>query len=187
MCIRDRFCAGEEARRGRVDAETVVYLSVDRHLHPGLVELAHVTSRDASPVPKDVVHLYSNDPDPEWFPVKKRLLQSCIALTKFVLSKDDESAEGKIPKVHSGVGCLTLDRVLLFLEQYLRANGDNFVFDLEYLPELQEAADVLGCQPLGDLCRKRGGELSLIHISEPTRLLSISYAVFCLKKKKKQT
>ena len=29
--------------------------------------------------------------------------------------------------------------------------------------------------------------LSLIHISEPTRLLSISYAVFCLKKKKQQT
>eukprot|EP00658_Telonema_sp_P-2_P009514 TRINITY_DN13552_c0_g1_i4.p1 TRINITY_DN13552_c0_g1~~TRINITY_DN13552_c0_g1_i4.p1 ORF type:complete len:165 (-),score=48.20 TRINITY_DN13552_c0_g1_i4:67-561(-) len=29
-------------------------------------------------------------------------------------------------------------------------------------------------------------QLSLIHISEPTRLLSISYAVFCLKKKKKR-
>ena len=29
--------------------------------------------------------------------------------------------------------------------------------------------------------------LSLIHISEPTRLLSISYAVFCLKKKKYKT
>src|SRR5678815_2610360 len=29
-------------------------------------------------------------------------------------------------------------------------------------------------------------KLSLIHISEPTRLLSISYAVFCLKKKKKK-
>src|SRR5660398_288432 len=29
-------------------------------------------------------------------------------------------------------------------------------------------------------------ELSLIHISEPTRLRRISYAVFCLKKKKKQ-
>src|SRR5678815_1356173 len=28
-------------------------------------------------------------------------------------------------------------------------------------------------------------DMSLIHISEPTRLLSISYAVFCLKKKKK--
>src|SRR5674536_390278 len=30
----------------------------------------------------------------------------------------------------------------------------------------------------------RHGTLSLIHISEPTRLLSISYAVFCLKKEK---
>src|SRR5678815_4309063 len=29
---------------------------------------------------------------------------------------------------------------------------------------------------------KPGHPLSLIHISEPTRLLSISYAVFCLKK-----
>ena len=29
--------------------------------------------------------------------------------------------------------------------------------------------------------------LSLIHISEPTRLLSISYAVFCLKKKNNNT
>ena len=35
--------------------------------------------------------------------------------------------------------------------------------------------------PLGSCTMKY---LSLIHISEPTRLLSISYAVFCLKKKK---
>src|SRR5674536_249605 len=32
--------------------------------------------------------------------------------------------------------------------------------------------------------RGQQDKLSLIHISEPTRLLSISYAVFCLKKKK---
>src|SRR5450756_606350 len=32
----------------------------------------------------------------------------------------------------------------------------------------------------------RGADLSLIHISEPTRLGMISYAVFCLKKKKKK-
>eukprot|EP00658_Telonema_sp_P-2_P016371 TRINITY_DN16352_c0_g1_i10.p1 TRINITY_DN16352_c0_g1~~TRINITY_DN16352_c0_g1_i10.p1 ORF type:complete len:576 (-),score=150.42 TRINITY_DN16352_c0_g1_i10:23-1750(-) len=37
-----------------------------------------------------------------------------------------------------------------------------------------------GVCPAGRYC------LSLIHISEPTRLLSISYAVFCLKKKKKK-
>ena len=33
---------------------------------------------------------------------------------------------------------------------------------------------------------KRLLELSLIHISEPTRQAEISYAVFCLKKKKKK-
>ena len=33
---------------------------------------------------------------------------------------------------------------------------------------------------------KQEYELSLIHISEPTRLRRISYAVFCLKKKKQQ-
>src|SRR5678816_1520929 len=36
---------------------------------------------------------------------------------------------------------------------------------------------------VGSTLRAKVGPLSLIHISEPTRLLSISYAVFCLKKK----
>src|SRR5678816_4689873 len=36
---------------------------------------------------------------------------------------------------------------------------------------------------VGHRPRDLGRRLSLIHISEPTRLLSISYAVFCLKKK----
>eukprot|EP00658_Telonema_sp_P-2_P071826 TRINITY_DN61033_c0_g2_i2.p1 TRINITY_DN61033_c0_g2~~TRINITY_DN61033_c0_g2_i2.p1 ORF type:complete len:146 (+),score=33.03 TRINITY_DN61033_c0_g2_i2:151-588(+) len=59
------------------------------------------------------------------------------------------------------------------------------------------AAEGLGLG-LGDICvmhddidlapgRVKMKRLSLIHISEPTRLLSISYAVFCLKKKKKTT
>ena len=34
---------------------------------------------------------------------------------------------------------------------------------------------------------KEGWNLSLIHISEPTRQAEISYAVFCLKKKKSQS
>src|SRR5678815_5989526 len=39
--------------------------------------------------------------------------------------------------------------------------------------------------PVPELSEERRKDLvlSLIHISEPTRLLSISYAVFCLKKK----
>src|SRR5678815_6011979 len=39
--------------------------------------------------------------------------------------------------------------------------------------------------PIGVHSPGHVAELSLIHISEPTRLLSISYAVFCLKKKTK--
>src|SRR5450756_308536 len=47
------------------------------------------------------------------------------------------------------------------------------------------------CRPLGQSGRRPAGSrlshrLSLIHISEPTRLGMISYAVFCLKKKKKK-
>eukprot|EP00658_Telonema_sp_P-2_P073199 TRINITY_DN62260_c0_g1_i1.p1 TRINITY_DN62260_c0_g1~~TRINITY_DN62260_c0_g1_i1.p1 ORF type:complete len:187 (-),score=71.23 TRINITY_DN62260_c0_g1_i1:24-584(-) len=41
-------------------------------------------------------------------------------------------------------------------------------------------------QAMDELRLQHQQELSLIHISEPTRLLSISYAVFCLKKKKIQ-
>ena len=35
----------------------------------------------------------------------------------------------------------------------------------------------------GELLRELRKDLSLIHISEPTRRTPISYAVFCLKKK----
>src|SRR5678815_387350 len=53
---------------------------------------------------------------------------------------------------------------------------------------LDRARRALRGSPIGR-CALRGAAgaepcLSLIHISEPTRLLSISYAVFCLKKKK---
>ena len=45
-----------------------------------------------------------------------------------------------------------------------------------YLRELLETDEVLQ-----DLWVRGEISLSLIHISEPTRLLSLSYAVFCLK------
>ena len=54
-----------------------------------------------------------------------------------------------------------------------------------------KGADWLGDQDsIEYLCKeapKAVIELSLIHISEPTRQAEISYAVFCLKKKKKKT
>ena len=56
-----------------------------------------------------------------------------------------------------------------------------------------EIGTIQPIEEIGKLAREKGiyfhtdavQALSLIHISEPTRLLSISYAVFCLKKTKK--
>ena len=45
------------------------------------------------------------------------------------------------------------------------------------------AIPTLGLATVFELIKSLDQILSLIHISEPTRLLRISYAVFCLKKK----
>src|SRR5678816_4508689 len=58
---------------------------------------------------------------------------------------------------------------------------------IESLDRHNWATQADGYQPVRDEPQATDYQhLSLIHISEPTRLLSISYAVFCLKKKKKQ-
>ena len=59
----------------------------------------------------------------------------------------------------------------------------------EYSADLKPAEDIPSVAPPKSTKNKTASKptkekLSLIHISEPTRLLSISYAVFCLKKKK---
>lgn len=46
----------------------------------GGVQLLNAVSRGAAPPATNVVHVYTNDG--EWFPVKKKLLRPCIALTK---------------------------------------------------------------------------------------------------------
>src|SRR5678815_5985960 len=67
-----------------------------------------------------------------------------------------QSGEQKAADVSQRVGSITVDA-------------------LGFEKERRDLAKSLGVDPY---------TLSLIHISEPTRLLSISYAVFCLKKKK---
>ena len=55
----------------------------------------------------------------------------------------------------------------------------------EHIPWFPTLAAELcdGCGKCLSFCSFGVFQLSLIHISEPTRLLSFSYAVFCLKKK----
>src|SRR5678815_537364 len=82
----------------------------------------------------------------------------------------------------------------MFIES-LRLTGQQDVITTEIRREIGNRLNFLCEVGLGYLTLDResgtlsGGEaqrLSLIHISEPTRLLSISYAVFCLKKKKEK-
>jgi hypothetical protein len=47
----------------------------------------------------------------EVFPVKKKLLQPCIALASAVIDRGDEQT-----RVSVDVDCITFDRVLLYLE-----------------------------------------------------------------------
>ena len=59
----------------------------------------------------------------------------------------------------------------------------DYSFAFQNLIIMHETMGVLPLEALSD--GTRSVILSLIHISEPTRLGMISYAVFCLKKKKK--
>eukprot|EP00658_Telonema_sp_P-2_P075355 TRINITY_DN64884_c0_g1_i1.p1 TRINITY_DN64884_c0_g1~~TRINITY_DN64884_c0_g1_i1.p1 ORF type:complete len:101 (+),score=16.35 TRINITY_DN64884_c0_g1_i1:113-415(+) len=58
---------------------------------------------------------------------------------------------------------------------------------IRYLAQPTHDVVLLSNSSMNEGWLRRNYYLSLIHISEPTRLLSISYAVFCLKKKKKTT
>ena len=53
-----------------------------------------------------------------------------------------------------------------------------------YLPGDQHGRYYTYTVTVDGISRQTGDPLSLIHISEPTRRTPISYAVFCLKKKK---
>src|SRR5450756_1559418 len=61
----------------------------------------------------------------------------------------------------------------------LRASWMCLIRSLYFLQDYEDCRDEQYCVD------ELGEALSLIHISEPTRLGMISYAVFCLKKKKK--
>ena len=61
------------------------------------------------------------------------------------------------------------------------ANAEEYLYKKQHL---QSLADSLQWEHLAEVLYQYVSNLSLIHISEPTRLGMISYAVFCLKKKK---
>src|SRR5450759_4963790 len=78
---------------------------------------------------------------------------------------------------------VTFERWFLICLRKCEKKGAEFTFLLPELVRIQWPEQVPMLRTREDF--EREYYLSLIHISEPTRLGMISYAVFCLKKKKK--
>src|SRR5450756_1565470 len=88
--------------------------------------------------------------------------------------------QGALQGIRVAIACAQHDKVIG--ERVAQCLLTYFFFSLDDASQtLEDCTDVKGVAPDG-VDQKQ--ELSLIHISEPTRLGMISYAVFCLKKKK---
>ncbi len=134
--------------RGRVEPSTQVLLTQDSTR--GSWNLLNNPKRSERPMRANVIDVICSDD--EWFPVKKKLLQPCIALTKHVL--DDSSVR---PKVKVDMDCCLFDRVLLYLEQEAKGMGD-VTIDPEHAVALLNAAQKLKLRGLEDLALAILGE-----------------------------
>lgn len=101
----------------------------------------------------DIIQVTTNDD--ETFPVKRKLLRPCIALTHVVQAgrgkyalKDDEDFSA----INVDVEACTFDRVLLYLEH--EARGMQFHFDPLLAPILLPAAQLLKISGLQECCDK---------------------------------
>src|SRR5678816_3413045 len=110
----------------------------------------------------------------------------CIRDSVYMLGRLKRMADARLPKplIEMG-GDLTSIRygdVTVALTPFGREVLDGKASSYPINPIDDWAAGVHLSSREGNLWFNKGGRLvlSLIHISEPTRLLSISYAVFCL-------
>eukprot|EP00658_Telonema_sp_P-2_P065578 TRINITY_DN54789_c0_g1_i1.p2 TRINITY_DN54789_c0_g1~~TRINITY_DN54789_c0_g1_i1.p2 ORF type:complete len:121 (+),score=24.73 TRINITY_DN54789_c0_g1_i1:141-503(+) len=89
-------------------------------------------------------------------------------------------ADVLLPELTGSVALILLGLLLLLLLLDANTGMNDVQGDILEVHGV-DTLDTLGTKEVGVFLTEG---LSLIHISEPTRLLSISYAVFCLKKKK---
>eukprot|EP00163_Fabomonas_tropica_P034729 TRINITY_DN9770_c0_g1_i1.p1 TRINITY_DN9770_c0_g1~~TRINITY_DN9770_c0_g1_i1.p1 ORF type:complete len:508 (-),score=90.30 TRINITY_DN9770_c0_g1_i1:417-1940(-) len=143
--------SAQDISRGVLTATTTIYIASDPKLDGNLVQVHNQVKRDPGAIPKDTVIVHTNDE--EWFPVKKRLLVPCITLTKQVR---DQGVD--VPEVHIEVDCLTFDRVIIYLEHEYSNTVGEYDFDLHLTEPLLDAARILGCRGLQELCERKLGE-----------------------------
>ena len=133
--------------RGRVEASTSIHVSKDTSR--GEWTLKNSVRRADKPARANVIDVYCSDG--EWFPVKKKLLQPCIALTKYVLGDASER-----PRVDLDIDCCLFDRVLIYLES--EAGGKEAAVEPEHATDLLKCAEKLKLRGLEDLCLSVLGE-----------------------------
>jgi cytochrome b involved in lipid metabolism len=127
--------------------------------------------------------------DEEEFPVKRRLLRPCLALTSLVQagrgkyaqpaqSRCEDSSNSNNPETQDlvnrivvPVDACTFDRVLLYLEHEIR--GETFKFDPLIAADLLEAAISLKIQGLQDTCEKVLGSFAERVRKVPIRLQEV--------------
>uniref|UniRef100_A0A7S2S150 Cytochrome b5 heme-binding domain-containing protein n=1 Tax=Rhizochromulina marina TaxID=1034831 RepID=A0A7S2S150_9STRA len=138
--------------RGVVDVESMIYLKVD-HSARDTMHLMDLVQRAEAPPATDVVDVTTADD--EYFPVKKKLLRPCIALTSAVMAGKGVHEAARAAATVPTIDCCTFDRVLLFLEAMIKGRGFNI--QPEHLEDMASAADALQLSGLQDLCAKKRG------------------------------
>jgi len=162
--------------RGVVDESTIIYVvpTCRDHLRAVFIDIPSIP---VQPPDNDIIQIISLDG--EVFPVKRKLLRPCIALTSVVQAgkgKYGKSIVGDSDPVSEGgtrvdVDACTFDRVLLYLEHEVR--GDPFQFDPLLANELRTAAITLGLSGLRDTCDKVLGSFQERVRRTPIRLAEV--------------
>ena len=152
-----RIVRSSHCYRGLVTARTRVYVGrstafASSASHRAVCDGIHITGVIVPSMrpPRNAVLVMTSDE--EMFPVHRRLLKPCIALTKAVRDTATPAPEAAV-----SVDCATFDRVLLFLEAVNRGTADTYTFDMQSLPELAAAAAALQCRPLKEACARKLG------------------------------
>ena len=137
---------GYHCYRGIIGPGTTFYLTAAEKKGPQ-VQLNGAIKRPPTGDKSHVISIYTNDG--ECFPVHRKLLRPCIALTKAVRTASGVSASVDIDT-------LTFDRVLIFLgNQALGKEPPSFGIHL--IPALQQAAKKLSLGSLLSWCEERLG------------------------------
>jgi hypothetical protein len=139
---------GYHCYRGIITPDTAMYTTEAASDTP-LLELIHTHLRPPPGANEHLINITTNDG--EYFPVHRKLLRPCIALTKAVRSP------GAGVTAAVDIDTLTFDRVLIWLESHV-LNKPLPSFAIHLVPNLKEAAEKLQLGSLVEWCEKRLGD-----------------------------